>query len=127
VGTPTPRSRYETYAGVRFSPDGRWLVVPFYGEDQPGGLVLIDVERGERRPLDYLAGASAGGFPVTGLFTADSRWLLVADPSDVRRPIKALRIEDGAGVDIALAIDGGGDEGGTSFLAVPSVPGDRSD
>lgn len=125
VGTPTPRSRYETYAGIRFSPDGRWLVVPFYGEDQPGGLVLIDVARGRRHPMDFLTTASRGGFPATGVFTADSRWLLVGDPTDDARPIKALRIEDGAAVDIDLGDRGRGGEGGITMVAVPSVPADR--
>ena len=123
VDTPTPRSRYEVYAGARFSPDGRWLVVPFYGEDQPGGLVLIDVERGERRQVDSLATASGGGFAVTAAFTADSRWLLIGDP-DEEAPLRALRIEDGARAEIDLGLRGGRGRGGTSMVALPSVPGD---
>ena len=124
VGTPTPRSRYEIYAGARFSPDGRWLVVPFYGEDQPGGLVLVDVERGERRALDSLATAAGGGFAVTAAFTADSRWLLYGDPGDEEAPIRAVRIEDGASAEIDLGLGGGRSRGGATMVALPSVPGD---
>ena len=124
IGTPTPRSRYEVYAGPRFSPDGRWLVVPFYGEDQPGGLVLIDVERGERRAVDTLATASGGGFAVSAAFTADSRWLLFGDAAGEEAPIRALRIEDGATAEIDLGVRGPRSHGSASFVALPSVPGD---
>lgn len=125
VPPPTPRSRYETYSGVRFSPDGRWLVSPFYGEDQPGGLVLVDVERGERRFLDSLATSSGGGFPQSAVFTADSRWLLFADPSTDGQPIKAIRIEDGAIAEIDLGLDAPLDrQQGVVLLALPSIPAD---
>jgi hypothetical protein len=124
VGTPTPRSRYEIYAGARFSPDGRWLVVPFYGEDQPGGLVLIDVERGQRLSIDSLATAAGGGFAVTAAFTADSRWLLVGDQGEDDASIRAVRIEDGASAEIDLGHQTGRGQGGASMVAVPSVPGD---
>lgn len=122
VGPPTPRSRYDTYAGGRFSPDGRWLVIPFFGEDQPGGLALIDVVRGERRPTDSLTTLSGGGFPPAATFSADSRWLLIADPSGSDE-LKAIDLADGTRVAVdlgTLASDGDG----MVLSAFPSIPAD---
>lgn len=128
VGPPTPRSRYDTYSGARFSPDGRWLTIPFYGEDQPGGLVLVDVERGVRRPTDTLTTASGGGFPASAAFTVDSRWLLVADQSAVSGRLKAIDLADGSVIPIDLGLGDAGrrgdDGGGLVLTAFPSVPGD---
>lgn len=124
VPQPTPRSRYDSWYGARLSPDGRWLVIPFYAEDQPGGLALVDVEAGERRQIDSLATSSEGGFPLQAVFTADSRWLLLADAGSESRPIRAIRIDDGATAEIDLGIEARPGEQGSVLIAVPSVPAD---
>ena len=109
VGAPTPRSAYATFGGATFSPDGRWLVIPFGGTDQPGGLVLIDVERGERRPVAGLATASGGGFLATAAFTADSGWLLFTDRTEETGGLKAVDLTDGTVVPVDLDPPGGVD------------------
>ncbi len=126
VGPPTPRSRYDTYAGARFSPDGRWLSIPFYGEDQPGGLALIDVERGERRPTEQLVTASGGGFPASAAFTADSRWLLFADRSAGPGSVHAVDLADGSvrPLELGPAVSGG--DGDLLLDAFPSIPADSA-
>lgn len=121
VATPTPRSWYETYAGGELSPDGRYLAIPFYGVDQPGGIVLVDVERGERLQLDSLATSSGGGFPDQTAFTADSRWLLRLD--GFQGELKAIRIDDGLLVDIDLDLPRSRERGMLLF-SLSSVPSD---
>lgn len=124
IEPPTPRSRYGTHSGVSFSPDGRWLVTPFFGEDQPGGLTLVDVERGERRFLDSLATSSRGGFPLNAAFTSDSRWLLLAEPTADGDPLRAIRIADGTSVELDLGLEVGDPSEGVVLLAIPSIPAD---
>jgi hypothetical protein len=124
ITPPTPRSRYATLSGATFSPDGRWLVTPFFGEDQPGGLALVDVVQGERRFVDSLATSSRGGFPLDGAFTADSRWLLLAAPTADGRPVRAIRIEDSTIVDLDLAVPAVDEGESIELLAIPSIPAD---
>ena len=105
IDARTGRRRAVNRAGVYggqgvFSPDGRWLTYVSQQPNRQATAQIVDVVNGTVRDLSTESAGFSGAVPA---FSPDSRWMF----SPNRGGVEAVRVEDGAVVDIPLGLPAG--------------------
>jgi len=117
---PAPGMTFNPGAYMFVSPNGRWMVFPAIGETGPTRLWLRALDGVDVRPL---SGTEAPGIASPASFTHDSRWVLFAYGSG----LKKVDVQGGPPQTIAAefpgSLNGATSNSGGIILAGSSTPG----